>query len=172
MASTVPESIKLKIYAYIIMTLTLSLVWMVITAASVCAKDNLMIHLDMHPSTPFIQWLNQQIIDQIDNDNISEEKVPHSRGLLRRNHRRLIEEHLQLAMEHMRGTSAAYAPFLELPIMDVIIPSDNEDEIIEAWQYLHDTGLAYQLQGWFGRTAQDLLNNGIITNNNEKRLHK
>ena len=52
------------------------------------------------------------------------------------------------------------------------IPSDNEDEIIEAWQYLHDTGLAYQLQGWFGRTAQDLLNNGIITNNNEKRLHK
>ena len=52
------------------------------------------------------------------------------------------------------------------------IPSDNEDEIIEAWQYLHDTGLAYQLQGWFGRTAQDLLNNGIITNNNETRLHK
>lgn len=52
------------------------------------------------------------------------------------------------------------------------IPSDDEDEIIEAWQYLHDTGLAYQLQGWFGRTAQDLLNNGIITNNNEKRLQQ
>ena len=52
------------------------------------------------------------------------------------------------------------------------IPSDNEDEIIEAWQYLHDTGLAYQLQGWFGRTAQDLLSNGIITNNNEKRLQQ
>ena len=52
------------------------------------------------------------------------------------------------------------------------IPTDNEDEIIEAWQYLHDTGLAYQLQGWFGRTAQDLLNNGIITNNNEKRLQQ
>jgi len=49
------------------------------------------------------------------------------------------------------------------------IPSDDEDEIIEAWQYLHDTGLAYQLQGWFGRTAQDLLNNGIITNNNENK---
>ena len=52
------------------------------------------------------------------------------------------------------------------------IPTDDEDEIIEAWQYLHDTGLAYQLQGWFGRTAQDLLNNGIITNNNEKRLQQ
>lgn len=47
------------------------------------------------------------------------------------------------------------------------IPSDNEDEIIEAWQHLHDTGLAYRLQGWFGRTAQGLLNEGIITNNNE-----
>ena len=52
------------------------------------------------------------------------------------------------------------------------IPTDDEDEIIEAWQHLHDTGLAYQLQGWFGRTAQDLLNNGIITNNNEKRLQQ
>ena len=52
------------------------------------------------------------------------------------------------------------------------IQTDDEDQIIEAWQYLHDTGLAYQLQGWFGRTAQDLLNNGIITNNNEKRLQQ
>ena len=42
-----------------------------------------------------------------------------------------------------------------------IDPSD-EDEIIEAWQYLHDTGLAYKLQGWFGRTAQSLLEAGEI----------
>ena len=52
------------------------------------------------------------------------------------------------------------------------IPTDDEDQIIEAWQYLHDTGLAYQLQGWFGRTAQGLLNEGIITDNNEKRLQQ
>ena len=52
------------------------------------------------------------------------------------------------------------------------IPTDDEDEIIEAWQYLHDTGLAYQLQGWFGRTAQGLLNEGIIIDNNEKRLQQ
>jgi len=38
----------------------------------------------------------------------------------------------------------------------------TEEQIIEAWQYLHDTGLAYKLQGWFGRTAQSLLENGII----------
>jgi hypothetical protein len=43
------------------------------------------------------------------------------------------------------------------------IPCDNEETIIEAWQYLHDTGLAYKLQGWFGRTAQNLLNQKIIS---------
>jgi len=38
----------------------------------------------------------------------------------------------------------------------------TEEEQIGAWQYLHDTGLAYQLQGWFGRTAQALLEQGVI----------
>jgi len=42
------------------------------------------------------------------------------------------------------------------------IETDNMDEIIEAWQHLHDTGVAYQLQGWFGRTAEQLLENGVI----------
>lgn len=38
----------------------------------------------------------------------------------------------------------------------------TEEEVIEAWQYLHDTGLAYQLQGWYGRTAQAMLEEGLI----------
>jgi hypothetical protein len=38
----------------------------------------------------------------------------------------------------------------------------TEEEQIEAWQYLHDTGKAYTLQGWYGRTALDLLEEGII----------
>jgi len=38
----------------------------------------------------------------------------------------------------------------------------TEEEVIEAWQYLHDTGHAYNLQGWFGRTAQHLIKEGII----------
>ncbi len=42
------------------------------------------------------------------------------------------------------------------------IEASNEDEIIEAWQYLHDTGDAYRLQGWFGRTARSLIEAGII----------
>ncbi len=42
------------------------------------------------------------------------------------------------------------------------IETDNEADIIESWQYLHDSGLAYQLQGWFGRTAQHLIEQGLI----------
>lgn len=42
----------------------------------------------------------------------------------------------------------------------------TEEEVIEAWQQLHDTGLAYRLQGWFGRTAQALISQGVIVDNN------
>ena len=38
----------------------------------------------------------------------------------------------------------------------------SQDEVIQAWQYLHDSGLAYQLQGFFGRTATALIEEGII----------
>ena len=44
------------------------------------------------------------------------------------------------------------------------IEAESKEQVIEAWQYLHDTGLAYELQGWFGRTAQHLIKNGIIRN--------
>jgi len=42
------------------------------------------------------------------------------------------------------------------------IEAESEEQVINAWQHLHDTGLAYKLQGWFGRTAQSLLEQGII----------
>ena len=38
----------------------------------------------------------------------------------------------------------------------------TEKEVINAWQHLVDTGLAWNLQGQFGRTAQMLINDGII----------
>jgi hypothetical protein len=44
----------------------------------------------------------------------------------------------------------------------------TEEEVLEAWQYLVDTGLAWQLQGWFGRTASDLIDAGII---NQPQIH-
>lgn len=38
----------------------------------------------------------------------------------------------------------------------------SESEVISAWQRLVDTGLAWKLQGFFGRTASRLIEEGII----------
>ncbi len=39
----------------------------------------------------------------------------------------------------------------------------TEAEQVEAWQHLIDTGLAWTLQGWFGRFATDLIEQGVCT---------
>ena len=39
--------------------------------------------------------------------------------------------------------------------------ASSQEELINAWQHLIDTGLAWSLQGWFGRTATDLISEGI-----------
>ena len=41
---------------------------------------------------------------------------------------------------------------------------DSEDsQYVEAWQHLIDTGVVWQLQGWFGRQANILIENGTCT---------
>ena len=42
------------------------------------------------------------------------------------------------------------------------IEAESEEQVIEAWQYLVDTGLAWSLQGWFGRTAAALIEEGVV----------
>jgi hypothetical protein len=39
----------------------------------------------------------------------------------------------------------------------------SETEQLIAYQYLHDKGLAYKLQGSFGRTCQNLLAQDLIS---------
>lgn len=40
--------------------------------------------------------------------------------------------------------------------------SATQEEVIEAWQHLVDSGLAWRLQGFFGRTAKRLIEEGLI----------
>ena len=46
-------------------------------------------------------------------------------------------------------------------IAEGFIDAESEEQIIEAWQTLIDTGLCWQLQGFFGRTAANLIQEGI-----------
>jgi len=48
-------------------------------------------------------------------------------------------------------------------IVEGIIDAETEDQIIEAWQTLIDTGICWRLQGWFGRNAQRMIEAGICT---------
>jgi len=39
----------------------------------------------------------------------------------------------------------------------------SEEEQLEAWAYLIKTGQCWNLQGWYGRTAQHLIDNKVIS---------
>lgn len=43
------------------------------------------------------------------------------------------------------------------------IEASDQDDVIRAWAYLIKTGLCWSLQGYFGRTAGQLIHNGIIS---------
>jgi hypothetical protein len=46
-------------------------------------------------------------------------------------------------------------------ITEGFIECDDNEKIIEAWQYLIDTGLCWRLQGWFGRMAMEMIEEGL-----------
>lgn len=50
-----------------------------------------------------------------------------------------------------------------LEAVSAIEDGADEETQTAAWQLLHETGVAYELQGWYGRTAQALLAQGVIT---------
>lgn len=53
--------------------------------------------------------------------------------------------------------------FTATGLAEGFIEAESEEQVLEAWQHLVDTGLAWKLQGWFGRTAQHLINEGYIS---------
>ena len=48
-----------------------------------------------------------------------------------------------------------------ISIVEGIESASYEDQI-HAWQQLVDTGLVWQLQGWYARTADQLIRDGLI----------
>ena len=52
--------------------------------------------------------------------------------------------------------------YMAVGLAEGFIEAESEEQVIQAWQYLHDTKLGYQLQGFFGRTLNQLLNEGVI----------
>ena len=61
----------------------------------------------------------------------------------------------------MSNHAPVMTPFLAVEIAEN--GSDDEEEFLSAWQYLVTSGLAWTLQGWFGRTATDMIEAGLIT---------
>ena len=52
--------------------------------------------------------------------------------------------------------------YTAIGLAEGFIESESEQQVIDAWQHLVDTGIVWKLQGWFGRNATRLIDNGII----------
>ena len=52
--------------------------------------------------------------------------------------------------------------FTAVGLAEGFVEAESEEQVVEAWQHLLDTGLMFQLQGWFGRTGHQLVKHGVI----------
>ena len=52
--------------------------------------------------------------------------------------------------------------YLAVGLAEGFVDAESEEQVLQAWQYLHDSRIGYGLQGWFGRTLHQLLAEGLI----------
>lgn len=52
--------------------------------------------------------------------------------------------------------------YLAVGLAEGFVDAESEEQVLQAWQYLHDSRIGYGLQGWFGRTLCQLLEEGLI----------
>jgi hypothetical protein len=66
-------------------------------------------------------------------------------------------------------TEKIWTPYLAAAYAEGFCEGENasQEEQLEAWAYLIKNGLCWSLQGWYGRNAQELINNGIISKEGE-----
>jgi hypothetical protein len=62
-------------------------------------------------------------------------------------------------------TNIEWTPYLATAYAEGFCEGENatQEETIEAWAYLIKSGLCFQLQGFFGRTASNLIEEGYIS---------
>ena len=53
-------------------------------------------------------------------------------------------------------------------IAEGFVESGSQEEVLVAWQILVDTGTAWTLQGIFGRTASNMIEQGLIQEGDKK----
>jgi hypothetical protein len=53
-------------------------------------------------------------------------------------------------------------------ICEGVDEAESEDHVLAAWQYLVDTGVVWQLQGFFGHTAAELISQGLIKRKDDR----
>ena len=68
-------------------------------------------------------------------------------------------------MSESTKTKIEFTPYLATAYAEGFCEGEgaSEDEQIQAWQYLIDKGICWKLQGFFGRTAANLIEAGICT---------
>lgn len=66
-------------------------------------------------------------------------------------------------------TNINWTPYLATAYAEGFLEGEDAtaEEQLEAWAYLIKTGQCWSLQGFFGRTAQGLIDEGLVTKEGE-----